>query len=108
MAYKFYTCEKCASRFTVKEFNKSYIGRYKGKPVFHHNYDCVECGHIHTIRFFNEYVNPYYDEAMSKFVSLIRTRKDDEKYGQLLIEYEIAEAELEKVNNVVEVTLKYG
>lgn len=94
-------CDICPSQFRVKKLNKPYIGMYKDKPVLHWHYSCVRCGHVHTVRFYNQFVNQYYDKVMSLDFSLYLNRKDGEKYGQLLIEYEIAKEELEMVNQEI-------
>ena len=101
MAINFVECDVCLCRFRVTKINKPYIGMYKNKPVFHWHYCCVSCGHVHTVRFYNEYVNPIYDRVVSLEFSLLLNRKDEEKYGQLLREYEIANTEYESIVNMV-------
>jgi hypothetical protein len=97
MGYKFITCDQCSSRFRVKKFNKPYVGKYEGKPVFHHHYNCVECGYVYTVRLWNEFVNPYFDKVIGLEFSMIFNRKDKVKYRELLCEYEIAEKELDDI-----------
>jgi hypothetical protein len=101
MGYNFTKCDVCPTRFRVKKLNKPYIGMYKDKPVFHWYYDCPnsDCRKRHTVRFYNQFINTYYDKVMSLQFSLFLYRKDEEKCNQLLKEYEIANDELEKITN---------
>ncbi|PLS04034.1 hypothetical protein [Neobacillus cucumis] len=94
-------CDNCPAQFRVKEFNKQFIGMYKDKPVFHWNYVCPVCNHVHTVRNYNEFVNTYFDKVISMEFSLLLNRKDEEKYKKLSDEYKIAKDELEKVNEEV-------
>lgn len=94
-------CDNCPTRFRVKQLNKPYVGMYKDKPVFHWHYICPVCGHVHTVRFYNEFVNRIYDEVMRLEFELWLHRKDEEKHERLLMEYEIAKMELEMINEEV-------
>jgi hypothetical protein len=90
-------CEICPAQFRVKTLKKPYIGMYKNNPVFHWHYVCPVCKHVHTVRFYNKFVNTYFDKVMSLEFSLFLNRKDQEKCEQLLSEYEIAKDVLEFV-----------
>jgi hypothetical protein len=101
VAFTFNTCESCFARFKVKEIKKPYVGMYKNNPVFHWHYDCVSCGYVHTVRLYNVFVNERYDKVMSLQFSMWMNRKDEEKYQELSIEYEIAKNELYQINEIV-------
>jgi hypothetical protein len=102
MGFTFKTCESCSARFRVKKINKPYVGIYENKPVFHHHYDCVSCGYVHTVRFYNEVVNKWYGKVMSLQFTLWMNRNDEEKYKELIVEYEAAKNELDQINEKVE------
>ena len=90
MAFNLTKCKQCDCRFKVRRIKKPYIGMYKDNPVFHWHYECVNCGHLHTVRFYNEYVNTYFDKAQRLGFELSLHRKDHERYELLLVEYDNA------------------
>jgi hypothetical protein len=86
-------CDVCPCEFKVKRIYKPFVGVYKEKAVYHWFYPCVRCGYMHTVRYFNIYVNPYYEKMMSLRFGLIVHRFDKEKVMQLEKEYEVAVSE---------------
>ncbi|WP_410891683.1 hypothetical protein [Neobacillus sp. 204] len=78
---------------------------YKDKPVFQWHYVCPVCKHVHTVRFYNEFINTYFDKVTRIEFDMWLNRKDKEKHNQLLVEYEIAKGELEKINNFIRMEL---
>jgi hypothetical protein len=101
MPIKTTKCDVCPTEFRVKKIKKPYIGMYKDQPVFHWHYSCVRCGHVHTVRYYNKHVNPFFDKVMSLEFSLILNRFDDEKVEELEKEYEIAKEELDRVTDEI-------
>lgn len=101
MAYKFHTCENCDTIFRVKRIKKPYIGMFKSRPVYHWYYDCSRCGHKHTVRFYNEYVNIYFDEVIRFEFSLFLNRNDEDRVQELKIELDEARRELARINDEV-------
>jgi hypothetical protein len=87
-------CDHCPCRFRLKDYKKPYVGMYKDKPVFHWYYFCPKCFHVHTVQYYNEFLNTYYDNYWSLRFELIINRKKLKKYDQILIDIEIAEVEL--------------
>lgn len=92
-------CDVCPAQFRVKNLKKPYIGMYRGNSVFHWHYICPVCKHVHTVRFYNKFVNTYFDKVMSLEFSLLLNRKDEEKCKQLVKELQVAKGELEFVTN---------
>jgi hypothetical protein len=90
-------CDVCPCEFKVKRIHKTFVGVYVDKPIYHWFYPCVRCEYKHTVRFFNKYVNPYYDKMMSLKFNLIVHRFDKDKVMQLEREYKVALFELDRV-----------
>jgi hypothetical protein len=102
------SCNYCDCRFKVKEYRKPFVGMFKDKPVFHWHFKCPSCDYVHSVRFYNKHVNPYFDKVQSLEFSLIIDRFDPEKVKQLKLEYEIAMAELDRLNSQIEDELTRG
>lgn len=97
MAIKTIRCTACSAKFKApKKLNKPYIGMYKGKPVFHWHYTCRSCEHVHTVRYWNEYLNPYFDKVKSLRIDIWWHSRDEEKVEQLMNEYEIAQRDMDR------------
>ncbi len=94
-------CEICPYEFRAAKIHKPFVGMYKGKLVFHWYYPCVQCGYKHTVMYYNEYINHYYDKVMSLKFDLIMHRNDECKVKQLEKECEVAVRELDRVHEEV-------
>ncbi len=101
MTIRFNMCDHCGCKFRVKKYNKPYIGLYNGKPVFHWYFDCLSCEHRHTVRYYNEFINTYYDKVKVLEWSLMLYKNDEDKFKELMRQYEIAKEELNKVNDEI-------
>lgn len=97
-------CKVCPSRFRLTKIHKPYVGMYKDKPVFHWHYFCPH-GHYHFVRYWNEYVNEYFDRVIMLEFSLITYRKDAEKVRELEKELLVAREELDRINDEVRTIL---
>ena len=101
MAIKTVTCRVCGIEFKYpKKINKPFVGYFRDRPVFEHYYSCPN-GHKHFVRYWNEYVNEYFDRVMGLEFDLIIHRKDEDKCRELMQELEIARDMLDKVREVV-------
>lgn len=92
--------EGCDNRFRVKYVDKPFVGYFNKEPVFHWYFLCPD-GHVNFVRFYNKFVNPYYDEMKLKEVAMLFSKWDKEKFEELKIEFKQAEEELERINDEV-------